>query len=946
MNITQQQMQMQGMVPNQSQAQFQPGFGGPQMQQQMQVPAMVMQQQLMQQPQVQMGNSQMNMPQMAQNAHPQMPQQHFTPEENGIINHIAHQLAQNTPRERIEAIRNSMQNMSPEQRQILQMQNADPIAFFFRNQAMKRYAEQRARMNVQRVNQSIAPPGNALMPQQVRPASQNSGPPQGQQATPQMFDQPFAGNMDQILVQQQDAMRSQEAGQVVVPASNGQGIPDQQRGNVRGTPQQQPNSLLGGNHPTHQQPVTQYWSNSHPNMQQNPHIPIPLPASSFGNPPQQQHALQGQIGGLSNHPGRLPPQNPAMPNLNKGLGTSPQTPNMWAQQRPTQSNQPKDQAVSGPQQSTQQQGAAPPEQPEANQQRQRPASNVPPSIQQHFASLNKEQRKQFITQYQHAQRQRQQQQQQQQQGEKVLKGPESEPMQPQKSQNAASIGQQTPQPAANKPVVSNGSQQAPVSQPPAPTVAPGQQNLQPQRIPQQQHPLNLQQNARAAAAAQQVANYTLTEEQTRQMDAFNFPAGILNANSALSQLPENVKTWAQLKSWVAQNDHTLPHGSLLKLRGLQGLHYQNLAAQHKRQNVTMGPSHPMMTQGSTQPSAPTAPMVPPRNNGLPMSLANSSRPVPNVMQPMPQPTIQEIQAARVRLPERLAGMTDNQLATAIMKQRQEEIMKATHAQQKPGQQQNQYNNLQRSHYPPGVQQQFPPSANQPVQAPQPSIVQGPLPPQGSRPTAPLKDTVTKQQNQPSRMSQTPNQGQSSSKGVKRNNSDDVVEVPNPNVGQQDVQPKTQVSTYSRPQAPPNSSDQFQTAPMETKALEAQRRMQAAQRAQSLASQSFNSGVNGQTTEQQRTAEQVKRDVHFKQIMAEVNQATPDRPFVPLEARTKENMAIKLRDAKEMLQRMDQSLPLFFKMFAEEKNIVQLVRTIYGTVSNIQIAFPFRGIDIA
>ena len=420
------------------------------------------------------------------------------------------------------------------------------------------------------------------------------------------------------------------------------------------------------------------------------------------------------------------------------------------------------------------------------------------------------------------------------------------------------------------------------------------------------------------------------------MDAFNFPAGILNANSALSQLPENVKTWAQLKAWVAQNDHTLPPGSLLKLRGLQGLHYQNLAAQHKqRQNVTMGPSHPMMTQGSTQPSAPTAPMVPPRNNGLPMSLANSSRPAPNVMQPMPQPTIQEIQAARVRLPEQLAGMTDHQLAAVIMKQRQEEIMKATHAQQKPGQQQDQYNNLQRPHYPPSGSQQFPPPANQPVQAPQPSIVQGPSPPQGSRPTASVKDTVTKQQAQPSRISQTPNQGPSGSKGVKRNNSDDVVEVPNPNVGQQDGQPKTQASTYSRPQAPPHSSDQFQTAPMETKALEAaHRRMQATQRAQSLASQSFNPGVNGQTTEQQRTAEQVKRDVYLKQIMAEVNQATPARPFVAMEPRTKENMAIKLRDIKETLQRMDQSLPLFFKMFAEEKNIVPLVKAIYTTVSNI------------
>lgn len=924
MNITQQQMQMQGMVQNQSQVQFQQGFGGPQMQQRMQVPAMVMQQ-----PSVQMGNPQMNMPQMSQNAHPHMPPPQFSLEENAIITQLAQQMAQNMPRERIEAIRNSMQNMSPEQRQVFQMQNMDPMAFYFRSQAMKRYMETR-RMNTQRMNQSIAPPGNALMPPQARPASQNSGPPQGPQATPQMFDPPFV--VDHIVGQQQDAMRSQEAGHVVVPASNSQGVADQHRGNVRGTPQQQPNPIQGGNHPTHQQPSTQYWPNSHPNMQQNPSMQVPLQTSNFGNM-SQQHPLQGQIGGLNNHAGRLA-QNPAMPNLNKGLGTSPQTTNMWAPQRVAPPNQPKDQVAPGPQQGTQQQGVALPEQPEANQQRQRPAFNLASLTQQqqqHLASLSQEQKKQFILTSQQLQRRQQaaQQQQQQQLSERVSKGPDSEPMQAQ-GQNAAAMGQQAPQPAANNAVVNNGSQQTPVSQPPVPTVAPGQQNLQPQRTPQQ---LNMHQNARAAA--QQVGNYTLNEEQARQMDSFNFPSGILNATNALSQLPENVKTWAQLKSWVAQNDNILPPGSLAKLRGLQGLHFQNLAQQQKRQSVNMGSSHTIMTPGSTQPLAPTAPMVPLRNNGLTMPVSNPSRPGPNVMQPIPNPTIQEIQAARARLPDRLAQMTDHQIATVIMRQRHDEIMKASHAQQKPGQQQNQYNNLQRPQYPQGVQQQFPPSANQPAQAPQPSTVQRPTPPQNSRPAAPSKDAATKQQTQPSRMSQTPNQGQPSSKGVKRNSSDDVFEVPNPNVVHQDGHSKPQVSTQPRSQAPPNNPDQFQTAPMDQKAaLDAQRRVQATQRA---ALQSY-PGMNGQNTEQQRAADQTKRDIQLKQIMAEVSQTLPARPSVSMDAQTKEKMVAKLREAKDTLQRLDQSLPLFFKMFAEEPNITQQIKMVYTTVSNLGIAF--------
>lgn len=936
MNMTQQQMQMQGMVQNQSQAQFQQGFGGPQMQQRMQVPAMVMQQ-----PSVQMGNPQMNMPQMTQNAHPQMPPPQFSVEENTIITQLAQQIAQNMPRERIDAIRNGMQNLSPEQRQIFQMQNMDPMAFYFRSQAIKRYTEQRARINAQRMNQSIAPPGNALMPPQVRPASQNSGPPQGQQPTPQMFDPPFV--VDHIVGQQQDAMRSQEAGHVVVPASNSQGIADQHRGNVRGTPQQQPNPIQGGNHPTHQQPATQYWPNSHPNMQQNPTMQVPLQTSNFGNM-SQQHPLQGQIGGLNNHAGRLA-QNPAMPNLNKGLGTSPQTPNMWTPQRVAQPNQPKDQVAPGSRQGTQQQGVALPKQPEANQQRQRPTFNLAsltPQQQQQLASLSQEQKQRLILTNQQLQRQQQvqqQQQQQQQQSERVSKGPDSEPMQAQKSQNAAAMGQQAPQPVTNNAVVNNGSQQTPVSQPPVPTVAPGQQNLQPQRTPQQPQQLNMHQNARAAV--QQVANYTLNEEQARQMDSINFPSGILNATNAYSQIPENVKTWAQLKLWVSQNDSILPPGSLGKLRGLQGLHFQNIAQQQKRQNVNMGSSHPIMAPGSTQPLAPTAPMVPLRNNGLTMSVTNPPRPGPNVMQPIPQPTMQEIQAARTRLPERLAHMTDHQIATVIMRQRHEEIMKASHAQQKPGQQQIQYNNLQRPQYPQGVQQQFPPPPNQPAQAPQPSTVQRPTPPQNSRAAAPSNDAATKQQAQPSRMSQTPNQGQPGSKGqpglkgVKRNSSDDVFEVPNPNVVHQDGHSKPQVSTQPRSQAPPNNSDQFPAAPMDQKAaLEAQRRMQATQRA---ALQSHPS-INGLNTEQQRAAEQVKRDIQLKQIMAEVNQTFPARPSVSMDARTKEKMIAKLRDAKDTLQRLDQSLPLFFKMFADEPNITQQIKIVYAKVSNLRIAF--------
>lgn len=790
---------------------------------------------------------------------------------------------------------------------MFQMQNMDPLVYFFRNQAAKRFLDQRAKLAAaQRSGQAVAPPANGSIPQQPRSVSQNPVPAQVQQGTPQMFDPSFAGNMDQFLGQQQDAMRSQEAGQVVVPASNGQVIPEQQRGNPRAAASQQQNAQLGGgNHPSHLPQHGQYWANPSPNptMHQTPAPQMQQAQMNFGNV--SQHTGPGQMGGHNSSTGRMPPQNPTMPNLNKALGNSPQTQALW-QQRPPQSNLSKEIPLPAAPQGSQLTGLSQQEM----QQRQKE------KLHNHLAALKTdEDRREFIVQFQqHAQRQRLLQQQQQ-QIRMLPNGPDSEPMQPQKSQNSAQVtGQGLLQPVPKKSGANevNGSLQ-PASQQQQPPVANVVQ--QPPAQPPQKTGNPLPQG------------FNLTEDQARQMDGRNFPLGILNVNSALSQLPQDVKSWGQLKAWVAQNDSKLPPGSLTKLRGLQGLHFQQIAlGTQRRVHPNMGTSHLVGTQGLTQPLAPTAPMVPPRNNGKPLTGTNSSVTGPHMMQ-VPQPTIQEIQAARAKFGENAQEMSDHQLGLMIMRNRRHEVMKAAQAQQQSSPQQAAYHNLPHPQHQPPMQQLFPPSTNQGNQAPQPATVPRSQPTQTARSTATPKDSAVRQ----ALTNRTAGQGQSNQKGVKRNSDDDVVEVPKPN-GQHDTHPKPQPSGPPRPNVSQNGSEPAPTAPMDAKAmLEAQRRMQAAQRQQAPPFLREPSGPNG---DQHRTEESAKFELRLKQMIAEVAQNTPIRPPVLMDAQTRRKMVKKLQEAKTMVQRLESSLLGFIRMFPDENSAKDLIRTVRVVVRNV------------
>lgn len=806
-----------------------------QMQQQMQQQRLMHQQQnqvqsmaMPTQAQMQMGNLQARMqgmppnmpqpvPQPAQQSiqQPVNQQMSLSQEEMQQIHGLAQRLFASQTQEQIDSLGNRLQQNNPNVpvQQLLQK--------YFNMLASQRYAEHKR----QRASQMIPGLNGAPIPQQNRPLSQGSGPPPNQQQTPvsapQTFDPSFMGSVDQM---RQNALRSQELGQVVVPAS--QGIPQQQR-TMGGAPPSIPQN--GANRPTQtpqipQQPQ-QVWNpqNGAPPQQAN------VFPNGLSNLP--QNLLQGQDGGLTQG-ARTPQQNPNMPNLNRAFG-----PQLTQQSIQPQQNTPQmvPQNAANPQQLVQNSGLR---LPMSQQQLTQMMQNVPPA-----------ERRDVL-----ARMQAEHQKQRQQNGQGV-------PMQAQSSQQ----GQPMP---ANSQAVQNLQQ----------TPRPGQQNVppqqpvtgqpQPQPQQQQQHRNGFQQQQQQKAAL--AANNSLTSEQEQQMDGCPYPRGILATGSALSQLPESIKTWGQLKQWVRMNSNTVPPGSEQKLRGLQGLHYQSFKSK-------LNPP----AQGVRN-TAPPAQMTPGPN-----------QPPFNVQ--IPQPTDQEIVTIRQRHPN-LANESDERIKQLMMGQRMNMYKQKMNLAQQQAQsqltQQGQapQNQLQPRQVP---QQQKPP---QPVQRPQPQ-------------QTPKTGGLVKQP-QVTAAPQAPTQSSTVQKGVKRNSSDDVVEVPNPNINQQRPPAKPQ------PKAPAANMGHVPPKPAEAPKSQATQR----EKPNTQAAQAPPPG-------QPKTAEAMKSEEKYNEIIAEVRQAVPQRLPVPMDVETREKMVQTLSIHGGMLGRMASFMPVFWKVFRDENGLKNLARIV-------------------
>ena len=880
LNAAQPPIELQGVLPIQNPVQIPQGFSNHQLQHPMRASGMGMPASVLpQQSPLPMGHPQMNLHQMQQKVHPQLLQNNgqpsLTSEENGMVNRIALSMMQRTSEEQLNAIRNLI---PPEQRRIFQARGVDPAAVYFRSGAIAKFLENKAKLANERT--PIPPANNALKPQQLRPPSQNTVSTLGHQSSGQMFEPSFgAGSMNQILGQQREAMRSQEAGHVVVPASTGQIMPDAQRANIRTAPQQQPNVQLEGNLPSNHPSNAQYWPQNQ-NLQQSPHMRVSQQALQFVHMPH---------GGLHSQQ-RMVPQTTSLPNLNQA--TSPKSQNAWPPQKPSPMPQSKDKELASPQQITQQPAAIPLKQSNAGQNRQSFANMTANIAANTSTNMNEEQKA-----YMH--RQLQQQRlvaRQQQQNEALTKGSQPENVDGKKVQSATQTGQPSHLISNNTMANNNGVQQSAVAQQPAPST-PGQaQQLTPQ---------------------ERASMYTLNEEETHLMDSCNFPPSILNNNSGqyLSKLPPDLKTWGQLKSWAAQNEHVLPPVTLHKLRNLQGMHYQNLlnhSNMSKRKAQQMSLTQPMNAQGFPQPSAPTAPMVPQQNHGPSLPVVNPPHQPASVAQPIPRPvvTVQEIQVFRAQFSERFTNLNDAQIEKFLLKQKQDQARNH----QRPTQQTSQLNNNARNSNQQNVQPQFPLSVNQPSIS-QSQNPQRSQPDQKSRP--PATTTASSKQIQPNRqVQQLPGHG--NTKGVKRNSDNDIVEV----AARKDTLTKPQTSTEPRLNPSPNIQENS------TGVYDRQRHLQA-EHQRAVPAHSVHLDTKGSSFDQHRAeAQKRERDGRFVQIGEEIKQNTHRRQPVQMDAHTRSLAVQQLAAAKEHLHRVEHTLPKFFTMTGDEGFVRRVIRAVF------------------
>ncbi|KAL8833220.1 MAG: hypothetical protein Q9170_004415 [Blastenia crenularia] len=899
MNMPQHMQNMaQAMAQNQGQVQgqFSHGLPNAQQQQMMQLQGMQMQQKPPQQPGRQQphmatGQHPVNIPQgqpsTSQQTAPQPNQYTPTHEENQWIQKMAQHMFQETPPEKLEGIRNNFRGMNPEQRQNFERQGLDPLAFFFRTQASKRFmALKRSQASAQA---GAMPPSSAMVNGNSRP-SQNTGRPTGQQisgAQPS-FEPPF----DQIIGQQQDALRSQEAGQVVVPASIPQASLDQ-RNAARVNAQQQMNMQNGGNRSMQNaNPNQPFWNSQQAqrSVTAAPGVKGGVSTANFPNGQAPSNVLQGQPGGLDNQITRTPSQTRGLPNLNKAAAPPGQTPNMWPQ-RPPQAGQDRPPGAPLPmQQST--------ERPEAVQQKPQIFQNMPPHMQQQLLNMPEEQRRAILMTLH--KRQQQQQQLQAQMGQQVSHQAakvanaraamnEAYPMSNQASQPGMQTGPAAAAPNQTMAVPQTTMQQSNGIQPGFPKQAspfglPSRQQPAPGQTPLQQRG-NPQQSTNAVHTV-----VPLNKEQQRQMDQQMFHPEILSKGSQLAQTPREVKTWGQLKDWVSRNASLLPPNTLTKLEQLQ-------AMQYRMQQQRSGPTQPGVGPGGLpQQQAPFAQMVSQPNMQPPVA---ASRP-PNSMN-IPPPSLEEIQAIRMQLPPTLKGSSDAQVSGLIMRNKQRSLAQA------------QAQALQNSNGTPKGQQAQQVQQNQ-AQGPsgQSNISSHQQPSQTRSPGQQPQKTPT----------QTVKQGQGSRMNAatkKRQSPDDVVEVPNPGLTTQQAgangQPSRQLGKQQSaqptqaekaPPNPPGSLNQRKSTSNQPETLDAPT-------------------VRPQGVPSLSKEESDRRDARLRQLMTEIGKNQPLRRPVPMSAPVKAQVAQKLREFGPLIQRMESSFPQFFRHNHDENVAKQLIQ---------------------
>ncbi|KAL5048029.1 hypothetical protein BDW71DRAFT_31678 [Aspergillus fruticulosus] len=624
----------------------------------------------------------------------------LTPQEYDNVCRIATQILQKTSPEDMNKIKMNLQNMSPDQKVYLSKKGMDPITYFFRCQAMNHIRRvKRSRLEMSRNNQNNGGDStNTMMgdpmvnPQQQRQMFQNmvnmpQRNPSFSMGNQQTLDpSAFIGNVENIQGQQADGLRSQEAGQLVVPASSSQ--MNQQSYNATQNMFPVGQQLSQGNQ------VNMNNAGISPPFLTQQHLPNTQPGpqdrtqqtAQFQSQPQTTQAQRVQAAqkaqmAMSQANMQQPiPQSPAMPMLNRPMAAPGQmSPAQAAAQvqppprQPSAKQLPANVQPMGSQQGIQNRPSIP--------------ANFPPHIQEQLARMSPEQRNAFfITQQrrmmasnpalarQNAVQPNMAMQQgipQSSQGQQMINGQMVNPQNMRASldmqQQFASLG------GAQQPNQMMTGQQMTVQQ--------RQQQLQ-----QQQQQLHQFQLLRQQAGP----NMEMTPEEISRMDNMPFPPAIFNNNPNAASIPKNIKTWGQLKQLAAASPQLLGGLDHQKLMTYQKFHLAQILKETSNRNAEQNGQVPWASanfQGQPQPFM----------NGQQFQHGQQQAqfPVPHMRQITPQ----ELQIARQRLGAQVQSLSDEQLSD-FLRQRRMHAVQARAAQALA----NQQNQKSRAHVLPATSQ--------------------------------------------------------------------------------------------------------------------------------------------------------------------------------------------------------------------------------------------------
>ncbi|GFG18647.1 hypothetical protein IFM5058_09214 [Aspergillus udagawae] len=821
---------------------------------------------------------------------------------------IANQILAKTPQEDMEKIRMNLQNMTPEQRQYLTRKNMDPITYFFRCQALNQLRRhKRNRMEMARAQSAGVDPNGAMMtdpmmnPQQrqifqnMMTFQRNSGFPMGSQQS--LDPSSFIGNVENIQGQQADGLRSQEAGQLVVPASStqmnqqpytapqnmfqvGQQMGQGGQANLNGasiSPQ-----FLAAQHLQNPQTVQQDRSQQAAQFQPQPQAQSQ--AQARAQAAQKAQMAISQAGQANPQMQQQLSQSPAMPMLNRPMPPGQMSPGQVAAQvRPPSRPPGMGQQPNGVQGLAGQPGM---------QGRPQIPPGLPPAAHEQLAQMTPEHLNAFLLNQQRRALANNQALARANAGQQPL------PMQ----QNLSQAGQN--QQMVNNQMGNNQNMRASLglqqqltgmngAQLPNQMLAGQQMSAQQRQQQQQQRQHDLY---KLQLLRQQSGSIEMTPDQVKEMDRIQFPPAILANNpNMVSPVPKHIKTWGQLKQWVAANPQALGGVDLQKLMTLQKLHLAQIVAQGKEgavrnmdQNGQGNWGQMMSFQGQPQPFV------------NPQAFQAGQQQVPMNMPALRPVTATEIQMARQRLGAQVANYSDDQLREIILRNRQKQLMQAAQnraAQALAAQSMNQNQQNQTVQQPPLT---GPSTTSQAKQGPQQS---------------------TPQQNQQNQAAKAPNtaaakgtKGSAPKQGTKRKSA-----AEEPTEAQAAPVPKTAQSatTQGGVSAPPSRPNMAIT-PEQLAAMTPQQRMQLAQMRRQQGQQ--------RVPISRAAAEEAWNNLpeKIRQLYNDIAKNAPAAEPVALSPEQKAAMTQQLRECTDMLGRMDTLAQWFSKIPGQEKNVRSLL----------------------